>query len=303
MKSKPEYRNDEVVSEETHTDARETIRERRKDSMKERSNSAIDTRKVETFNDQNNNYTREIKDLPKTEVSLGKELKHNGKSERTRPGNEGKVSRGHGNSFHRKVYSHGSQQHSRQNPKEPLVDKTSTLGDSGKLRDMKRNDFSKNQDAEATCKSAMDKEEKSPVESIAVSNGNEANGKSNQPAHNQQRRSSDKTDKFNDRLPKKGNSHRRYNRRHTPQSKGEGADLHKEYSNEQSEKTRHTRNSPQKIQKKEEKWRAEGNSAKIHGNLESETRSATKQKTKEVRRSWADEVMPDNSVNCNGHID
>ena len=306
-KDDPKIDNNAGADEQPRVDARKNMQESGRENVKDSLKSNSDTQNLDSLMDENHNCSRNIKDLSKAEGKPERERKHNSRPEREHQGREGKGSRNHGSSYHRsKDYTHRNLNHFRENSKENHVDKAST-SDSNWRRDKEKN-VSKDRGKEATSKSTLEREEKTPeekhscankgksyndvfVEQTVVEEADKDNRRSKQTGNDQRRGSSYKTDKYPERhSQRRGNSWRR-NTRSPSQGKGENAEMHRGYNNYQSGKSKQTKHSPQRTRK------IEGGD----GVIESETGYAPKQDTKPIRKSWADEVIVD--VNCNGHID
>ena len=313
-KDSPRIEKDAGGDKQPRVDAGKNMQQSGRENAKDNMKSNSDTQNLGSLKDENNNYSRNVKDLSKTEGKLEREIKHNGVTEREHQGKEGKSSRSHGSSHDRsKDYTHRNQDHFRENSKETLVGKAST-SDSNWRRDEKKS-ASKGRGNEATSKLTLGREEKTReekhsnvkegescddvfVEQTIIEKADKDNCRSKQNSNGQQRGSSYKTDEYPERHQQRRGDFRRRNTRSPLQGKGENAEMHRGYNNYRSGKFKYTKHSPQRTQKREN-----GDESKnIRGVIESETTGyAPKQDAKPIKKSWADEVIVD--VNCNGHLD
>ena len=302
--------DDPVVCENKSIDTQQDVRESDRENLKNSVESNGNAGSLESFKDQNNNITRDINDFSKTDRNKsGKGSKDfedrversYSRKERRSPGSRGNNYHRSGGEFHR--YRNPP----RQNHKGAVIEEVSSSENKSK-GDRKRT-VPNGQDVESNAVLTKERHEKRGderhskarqaegredhfVESAVVEKVYRGNDSGKKDSHDQQHKSSDRSEKPPEHLPQKKNTTQRNNRRPSH------SDRYREYSDNRHDRPARMKYSSQRAQRNE---RFGDESKKGHANTESNSGHAPEKGTRASSTSWADEVLLESSVKCNGH--
>jgi len=312
VQSHPIRQDDPVVVESKNVDTKQDVRESGRESLRNSVKSSSKARSIESFKDQNNNITRDIDDLSKTDRNKsGKGSKdfedrverHYSRKERRAPGSRGNNYHRSGGEFHR------YQNPPRQNHKGAFIEEVSSS--ENRSKDDRKRTVPNGQDVESNAVLTKEKQEKRGdekdskarqtegredhfVESTVVEKAHRSNDTGKIDSHDQQRRSPDKSEKPPEHLPQKKNTTQRNSRRSSH------SDRYREYNGYKHDRPPRMKYSSQRVQRNE---RVGDESKKAQANTESNSGQVPEKGTVVASKSWADEVLQENSVKCNGHAD